>query len=145
MARLARLSARWRTLMTGERGARLRYLVAGGLNTLVGNAIYPFLVWSSGWFAKRYMIALVVAQAASLVFAYGNYKLTVFRTRGNVAREFAKFSAFYLPLFALNYATLPFLVEVMRVDRILAQVGFGALVVVASYVWNRRVTFRRRP
>lgn len=137
------MTARLRGLGAAHRD-KLRFLVAGGINTLVGNAIFPLIIWLSPWLHQRYMIALLIAQATSLVFAYGNYKLTVFQTRGNVVREFARFSAFYLPMFALNYLMLPFLVEVAKIDRIIAQLGFGAVVVVASYFWNRRFTFRKR-
>jgi len=66
----------------------------------------------------------------------------VFRTRGNIAREFGTFSSFYLFNYAANWAALPLLVELGGVPPILAQLGFTALLVLGSWFWHSRVTFR---
>ena len=120
----------------------LRFLVAGGLNTLVGLAFYPLLLWSVPILHTHYMIALGISQAICLCFAFIIYKLGVFRTRGNLAREFAKFASFYLINYALNWLALPLLVEAGGVPPIIAQVGFSLLVMVGSYFWHSRLTFR---
>jgi putative flippase GtrA len=120
----------------------LRYLLAGAANTAFGLAIYPLLLWSVPAFHTHYLIALALAQAISLCFAFATYKLGVFRTRGNVAREFGAFSSFYLFNYAANWAALPLLVELGGVPPIVAQLGFTALLIVGSWFWHSRVTFR---
>jgi putative flippase GtrA len=120
----------------------IRFLIAGGANTAFGLAIYPALLWSVPWFEQHYMIALLIAQAVSLCFAFTTYKLGVFRTRGNLVREFATFCSFYLANYAANWVALPLLVEVARVPPILAQIGFTVVLVLGSYFWHSRVTFR---
>ncbi|WP_447763250.1 GtrA family protein [Sphingopyxis panaciterrae] len=122
----------------------LRFLVAGGLNTAFGLAFYPLLLWSVPYFRTRYMIALGIAQAVCLCFAFATYKLGVFRTRGNILREFAAFSGFYLFNYAANWAALPLLVEFGGMSPIAAQLGFTLLLVVGSWFWHNRVTFRER-
>ena len=122
----------------------LRFLVAGGLNTVFGLAIYPLLLWSSDWLHHHYMVALVIAQALGLSFAFMTYKVGVFRARGDVARQFGVFSSFYLFNYVVNWAALPFLVEIVGIPPMIAQLIFAAILMVGSYFWHSRVTFRAR-
>jgi len=119
----------------------LRFIAAGAANTLFGLAIYPLLLWSLPPFRTHYLAALGVAQAVSLCFAFTTYKLGVFRTRGNLVREFFAFSSFYLFNYALNWAVLPLLVELENIPPVLGQLGFTAVLIVGSYFWHSRVSF----
>jgi putative flippase GtrA len=123
-------------------GRPLRFLVAGAANTAFGLAIYPLLLWSVPAFATHYMAALGVAQVVSLCFAFATYKLGVFRTRGNIAREFGAFSGFYLFNYAANWAALPLLVELGGIPPVIAQLGFTIVLIATSWFWHSRVTFR---
>lgn len=128
-----------RLAQAGERP--LRFALAGAANTVFGVAIYPLLLWSVPFLHTHYMLALGIAQAISLCFAFTTYKLGVFRTRGNLAREFGAFSSFYLFNYAANWAVLPLLVELAGVPPILAQLGFTLLLILGSWFWHSRVTF----
>lgn len=126
--------------MKGERP--LRFALAGAANTAFGLSFYPALLWAVPLLRTHYLVALGIAQAVCLCFAYATYKLGVFRTRGNFLREFSTFSSFYLFNYAANWAALPMLVEWGRVPPAIAQLGFNAVVIVGSYFWHSRVTFR---
>jgi len=131
------------TARPASRGERpVRFLLAGAANTLFGLAIYPLLLWSVPALRAHYLIALAIAQAVSLCFAFTTYKIGVFRTRGGLVREFSAFSSFYLFNYAANWLALPLLVEFGRVPPVIAQLGFTALVIVGSYFWHSQVTFR---
>ena len=125
-------------------GRPLRFLIVGGINTLFGLSIYPLLLWASPTLRIHYMIGLAICQVVSLVFAFSTYKLAVFRTRGRLIPEFAAFSSFYLLNYAANWLALPLLVEVIGIKPVIAQTGFAAIVVVGSYFWHSRLTFRTR-
>ena len=120
----------------------IRFLAAGALNTAVGLAFYPLLLWSVPAFRTHYLIALGIAQVACLLFAFATYKLGVFRTRGGAGREFALFSSYYMINYAANWAALPALVELGRIPPAIAQIGFTAAAVAGSWLWHSRVTFR---
>ncbi|HWW66285.1 MAG TPA: GtrA family protein [Sphingomonadaceae bacterium] len=120
----------------------LRFLIAGGANTAFGLAFYPLLLWAAPAFQRHYLLALGLAQAVCLCFAFTTYKLGVFRTRGPILREFAAFSSFYLFNYAANWAALPLLVEWGGVPPIVAQLGFTVVLIAGSYFWHSRVTFR---
>jgi putative flippase GtrA len=119
-----------------------RYLVAAGMNTAFGLAIYPALLWAFPWLRVHYMIGLFIAQALSLSFAYANYKLGVFQTRGGYAREIIAFVSFYGANYAANWIALPALVEVGHIPPIIAQLMFGAVIMITSYFWHSKVTFK---
>jgi putative flippase GtrA len=123
-------------------GQPLRFLVAGGLNTLVGLTFYPLLLWAVPLMRAHYLVALGISQIACLLFAYLTYKYGVFRTQGNVAREFGAFSGFYLLNYAANWAILPLLVETAGAHPSAVQTGFNLIVIATSWFWHSRVTFR---
>jgi len=128
----------------GERARPARILIAGAINTGFGLAIFPLLLWSSSWLAVHYMVALIIAQAASVLFAFTTYKVGVFKAQGDTARQFGMFSSFYLFNYAVNWAVLPLLVEFGGVPPVIAQLGFAIAVMIGSYFWHSRITFRRR-
>ena len=119
-----------------------RYLVAAGFNTAFGLAIYPLLLWTFPWLRIHYMIGLFIAQGVSLCFAYASYKLGVFQTRGGYAREITAFVSFYGVNYAANWIALPAMVEVGHIPPIIAQLMFSAVIIVTSYFWHSKVTFR---
>lgn len=120
----------------------LRFLIVGGINTAFGLAVYPVLLVALRPLGIGYMGALFVAQAVSLAFAYTTQKRWVFRTRGDVLNEFARFSSFYLGIFAANWLALPLLVEVAHLRPWIAQFGFALITVIGSWFWHTRLTFR---
>lgn len=129
------------TPLLGRKERPLRFALAGAANTAFGLAFYPALVWMVPYFRVHYLIALGISQAVCLCFAFATYKLGVFRTRGNLIREFGAFSSFYLANFAANWAALPLLVEIGRISPMVAQLGFSAIIMVGSYFWHSYVTF----
>ncbi|AGH49895.1 hypothetical protein G432_10860 [Sphingomonas sp. MM-1] len=128
----------------GRRGGRpLRFLVAGAVNTLLGLAFYPMLLWASPWFRVHYLAALGLAQITCLLFAFATHKFGVFRTRGpGIVRELAAFASFYAISYAANWAMLPLLVELAGIRPAAAQTGFTLAVIAGSYFWHSRITFR---
>lgn len=120
----------------------LRFILAGVLNTILGVGLYPVLLWSFDFFREHYMVALGVNQIVCLIFAFGVQKFAVFQTQGNVLVEFPKFASFYLLIHVVNWATLPLLVEAGKFDPAIVQLAFTLVVVIGSYLWHRRITFR---
>ncbi|MEO7240068.1 MAG: GtrA family protein [Sphingomicrobium sp.] len=128
---------------SGGKRRPLRYLMAAGANTVFGLALYPALLWLSPYLHRHYLVALAIAQVVSVCFAFLTYKFGVFQTRGSYAREFTAFASFYAVNYAANWAALPALVELAGLSPIIAQFFFSLLVIVGSYLWHSRVTFRK--
>jgi len=125
-------------------GQKLRFVMAGGLNTLVGLAAYPVLYFSLHGLGLGYITILAISQLLCVCFAYLTNKLFVFKTRGNYFREYLKFVSFHLIYFVANVIVLRFLVERLALQPVWAQTGFAILVIVSSYLWHSRITFAHR-
>jgi putative flippase GtrA len=123
-------------------GRPLRYILAGGLNTLVGFAAYPALLWVSSWFREHYLAALLVVQLFCVAFAFTTYKVAVFRSRGSLVRDFVRFASYYAGIFAVNWVVLPLFVEVVGIKPIVTQTVFNVFVVVFGYFWHSNITFK---
>jgi putative flippase GtrA len=135
------LSALKRGVQQHER--RLRFLAAGGINTVLGLSFFPAIVWISPWLYRHYMVALIISQVVCTTIAFAIYKLLVFKTgNGSLLREFYVFVSFYLFNYAMNIAALPALVSALRISPIVAQFGFSVVLIVGSYFWHSHVTFK---
>ncbi len=128
--------------LCGRAGRPLRFFIAGALNTILGVGLYPALVWTFDLFREHYLVALGICQAICLVFAFATQKYGVFQSRGNTKAEFSKFATFYVGNYAANWAILPLLVEIGKIDPVIAQIAFTLVVVLGSYFWHSRITFK---
>lgn len=136
---------RWGGAEFAQRHARkVRFLLAGGLNTAVGLAAYPILYFTLDPHGVEYRVILAISQVFCIAFAYLTNKFLVFKTQGNYVRETLKFVAFHLAYFLLNLAVLSYLVERLQVPPVWAQMGFAVLVIISSYLWHSKITFSTR-
>jgi len=139
--------AQWRErLLLGRQLAdrhqvKLRFLVAGAFNTVLGVAIFPALYFLTAPLHLHYLAILGMSQAICITFAFLTNKFLVFRTSGNYLREYGKFITFHLTYLLVNLAALPALVEIAGMNPVWAQTLFAVLVIVSSYFWHSRVTF----
>jgi putative flippase GtrA len=120
---------------------KIRFILAGGINTLVGISIYPMLFFIAAPLKLHYITILIICQLLCVIIAFLTNKLMVFRTSGNYIREFVKFASFHLTYFAVNLVTLPILVELVCIKPVLAQTMLASFVIITSYFWHSQITF----
>jgi len=127
-----------------------RYLVVGGLNTLFGYGLFAALnYWLTGRIPYPYMIANVLANVVAISFAFVGYKYFVFRTKGNLLREYLRTYLVYGTSMLLGLALLPvlvfalgFLIHRPNLVPYVAQ-GIGTLLVVTtSFFGHKKYSFR---
>lgn len=121
---------------------KVRYLVVGGLNTAFGLSVFPILFFALAAYKLHYVIIFILSQTASITFAYVTNKFAVFKTRGNYLGEYSRFVAFYLTYSIFNLLALSVLVETTGLSPVWVQSGCAVLVVLLSYIWHSRVTFK---
>ena len=128
----------WRIL----RNQKVAFLIVGGLNTLIGFAAFTgiYYLWGD---VTGYMGALVAAYALAILVAFNLQRRFVFRVRGQVFKDLARFTSVQLTSLALNAALLPLAVEVLHLPAVPAQALAIALVVVLSYFAHLSFSFRR--
>jgi putative flippase GtrA len=117
-----------------------RFLVAGAVNTGVGIALFPLLAWSNDWLHDHYMVTLLLSQLLCIALAFVTYKVALSGDR-TTARQVGVFGSFYVVQYCANLAALPFLVEVVRLNPVAAQLAFIVALVTGSYLWHSRLTF----
>lgn len=125
----------------GRHHTKVRFLLAGALNTVIGLAVYPALYFLAAPLKLHYMTILAISQVMCVAFAFLTSKFLVFRTSGNYLRESGKFATFHVSYFLVNLAALPALVEFAGMNPVWAQMLFAVLVIVTSYFWHSRITF----
>jgi putative flippase GtrA len=129
----------WKLIRLHE--TKVRFLLAGALNTVVGLAAYPGLFFLLAPLKLHYMVVLGITQVACVAFAYLTNKFLVFRTDGNYLRESGKFVLFHLSYFLVNLGALPLLVEIFGMSPVWGQTLFAVAVIITSYFWHSKITF----
>ena len=120
---------------------KVRFLLAGALNTAVGLAVYPGLYFLAAPLKLHYLMILAISQVVCVIFAFLTSKFLVFRTSGYYLRESGKFLVFHLSYFLVNLVALPALVELAGMNPVWGQTLFAVLVIVTSYFWHGLITF----
>ena len=127
--------------LVGRHQTKVRFLLAGAFNTVIGLAVYPALYFLAAPLKLHYLTILAVSQVVCVTVAFLTSKFLVFRTSGNYLKESGKFLTFHLSYFLVNLAALPALVEFAGMNPVWAQTLFAVLVIVSSYFWHSRITF----
>ena len=118
-------------------------MIAGGWNTVFGYGAYVGLLYLfHPWI--HYMVIAVIANILSITMAYVTHKLFVFRTRGNVLREYLKFYGVYGVTAAFGLVALPFCVEVLKVNVYMAPLLILGVTVVVSYFGHKHFSFKHK-
>lgn len=119
----------------------MRYLLVGGVNTVVG---YVLGVGLYSLLAPRLHILLigVLSNVLAISFSFVAYKRFVFRTHGNWLREYLRSYTVYGGMALLSILALWVLVDGLRLPIAVAQALAIGITVVASYLGHSRYTFR---
>jgi putative flippase GtrA len=128
---------------------RVAFLVVGVINTIVGFGIFVACSQSVGDFVDHRfgtiagsLVTAGITHVLSVLFAFIMHRRFVFRVRGHVLRDLARFWSVYLTTGAINIVALPVLVE-FGFHRIPAQAIIVASTALLSYFGHRHFSFRR--
>lgn len=122
---------------------RIAFVIVGVVNTVVGFAWFALFDLSVGrlW---GYMATLLFAHVASVLCAFILYRRFVFRVRGHVWVDLARFESVYLVALGINALLLPLLVELAGLQPIVAQAVIVFVTTLVSYIGHSRFSFRRK-
>lgn len=123
---------------------KIRFLLAGGVNTLFGLGCFPVLYIFLKDLNFHYLSVLILSQLACIVFSYITNKFFVFQTSKNYIKEFAKFASFYLILSIVNILYLPIMVIFINMTPIFSQLLFSVIIILSSYFWHKHISFKKK-
>jgi putative flippase GtrA len=126
------------------RDQRVAFLIVGGINTLVGTGWFIFFQLTIGG-STHYMVSLLCAHVAAVLCAFVLYRRFVFRVRGHVWLDLARFEVVNLTSLGVNAVALPFVVELIGLAAIPAQLLITSVTMLISYFGHRGFSFRRSP
>jgi putative flippase GtrA len=121
---------------------RVAFLIVGVANTVIGFAWFALFQATVGQL-YGYMVTLVCAHIASVLCAFVLYRRFVFRVRGHVFRDLARFESVYLVSLGINAVLLPLLVEFAHLEPIVAQALIVFVTTLVSFFGHREFSFRR--
>lgn len=131
------------------RDQRVAFFIVGVTNTIVGFALFVGFDLTLGrWVDTRAgtvwgsLATLLASHILGVLWAFILYRRFVFRVRGHVWRDLARFETVYLTALGINTVTLPLLVQ-LGTNRIVAQAIITLVLTVLSYFGHRHFSFRR--
>jgi putative flippase GtrA len=123
---------------------KVRFLLAGAWNTLVGylifvgvHIVYGTKLGTVGTIIVSYVIALPAAFIVQRLF--------VFRTRGIWIKQFIRFALANSTVVVANSIFLPIAITTTRADPLLLQAIFLVISAATSYLAHKHYSFARRP
>jgi len=126
--------------LTEEQKRVIKYFIVGGWNTLFGIGFYTFLIMFFG--QKHYLLLSILGNIVSITQAYICYKIFVFKTKGNVVKEYLRCYAVYGIGFLSSVGLLYTAVDIMKYDAIISNIVITLLIAVISYLGHKYFTFK---
>ena len=125
---------------------RVRFLVVGGINTVVGYLAFAALQLSVGH-VIGYLGSLYGSYVLAVSLAFVLHRRFTFRVQGTGNRlvDFARFASVYVVSLAANTVVLPVLVELGGLHPLVAQAISVVVTTIISYFGHKYFSFRRAP
>jgi putative flippase GtrA len=122
----------------------VRFIVVGGINTVVGYGLFALFQLTIGH-VIGYLGSLYLSYALAMVVAFTLHRRYTFRVTGSGNRlvDFGRFVAVNLVSLAINSVTLPLLVELAHLHPLVAQAIVVVVSVLVSYFGHKWFSFRR--
>jgi putative flippase GtrA len=126
---------------------RVAFLLVGGINTVVGTAWFIAFELMFGEELGRfgYLASLGCAHVAAVLCAFFLYRYFVFRVRGHLLLDLARFELVNLTALAINAVALPLVKETTGMRAIYAQLLVTCVTALVSYFGHRNFSFHRKP
>ena len=118
-------------------------MFVGGINTIFGLSLYPVFFLLLKKYNVHYLATLIISWIMATAFSFITNRNIVFKSTGQILCEYVKFIQFHAVVLVINLIFLPYCVEMLKIQPVYAQLFFGFVVVVSSYFWYKKVTFRR--
>lgn len=124
---------------------RVRFLIFGGINTVIGYGLFALFELFLGKYIG-YLGSLYVSYALATILAFYLHRRFTFRasTSGKVVVDFLRFQSVYVVSLLVNTAALPLLVEWFGLKPLVAQAVIVVITTAISYVGHKWFSFRRK-
>jgi putative flippase GtrA len=122
---------------------KIRYLITGIINTLVGYLIGNALYYLTP-LGFSVIIVGIVSSYISISFSYLTFKIFVFRTKGKWLIEYIKCFFVYGFSSAIGIALIACLVNIFNVEFWISQAITIIVMTLTTFIGHRKLTFNNR-
>jgi len=119
----------------------VKFVIIGIYNTLFGYSVFAGLHIELPH--VNYMFVLIVSREISVISAFVVYRLLVFKVKGRIITDFARFWLVYSGALVLNLIALPFFVEIVGLHVLVAQAVTLILTVISTWIGHNHFSFKR--
>lgn len=128
-----------RRLLSDERA---RFLVIGGINTVVAYGLFAAF---EAAFGGRYLLSLLLSYLVATMLAFVLHRRFTFALSGraSIVADFLRFESVYVVMLAANAVLLPLLVELAGWSSLAAQAAIIIVTTIMSYLGHKFFSFRR--
>ncbi|GAB3605492.1 hypothetical protein GCM10027413_09010 [Conyzicola nivalis] len=123
---------------------RVRFVLVGGVNTLLGYGLFAAF-WLTVGDRIGYLGSLYASYAVAIVAAFLLHRRFTFRVNGtgSVVVDFLRFASVHLVALIINTVALPLLVEGAGMYPLAAQAIVVVVTTLVSYFGHKLFSFRR--
>lgn len=121
---------------------RVRYLLAGGWNTLFGYCVGVLFYYLLHNYLHT-LVIIVLANILNISMSFLTYKIFVFKTRGNWLSEYVRCYVVYGNIAIVGMLLIWVMVDFFMVPFWIAQALILLITVIISYVAHARFTFKK--
>ena len=129
----------------GLGGETVRYVIVGGLTTLVSYGLFE-LLW--GVIGVDVTVSNVTSIIIAIIFAYVMNKLVVFRRRCDsleeLALEFLKFAGSRLFTMAIEVGAVYIFYNILGFNARLVKISAQIIVIILNYAISKAIVFKRK-
>lgn len=118
------------------------YLLVGGWNTFFAIALYTLLVTFCG--DKHYLLLGVLCNIIIITNAYICYKIFVFKTKGNIIKEYLKCYSVYGLSMALGLALMYVFVDIIGIKAVFSNIIVTLMLTVVSFLGHKFFSFAKQ-
>ena len=134
----------YQRLRQASNSRQVRYLIAGGWNTIFGYVASIFLYYLFRDDLHVVGIA-IIGNVIAITMAFLTYKIFVFQTKGEWLAEYLRTYLVYGGTAVIGVALLWMMVDGLTIPFWIAQGLVIATTMIVSYLSHSRFTFRRHP
>ncbi|MBF0382827.1 MAG: GtrA family protein [Magnetococcales bacterium] len=123
-------------------GQFIRYLIGGAYNTLFGFVFFATIYY---YFSDQvhYLILAIISNIAAITNSFVVYRLFVFKSKGNILKEYLKVYVVYGASFIISLIMMALMVELLHIHPVVTQGLILVVTVIISYLGHKNYTFKK--
>ncbi|MBP5398812.1 MAG: GtrA family protein [Alphaproteobacteria bacterium] len=119
---------------------KLRFLLVGGFNTVFAYLLFVFLVVV---LQISYKAALIINYIIAVNVSIFTMRYYVFRSFGNLMKEYTKAWGVYITTLLLNYVAMYIMVDMCKINELVGQAVYTVLITFFTYFMHKYVSFAK--